>query len=268
MTLRTVLAAAVATIAVAVAAPAAAAPIKTLVLGDVAFMSDLTPILTDLTGSDARFNHAASGVWNLRDGLPAASLLARYGSVLAFTDSISVDMTALSDELGAYVAHGGGVVIGTFWGQEGGSSGGLLNSAGFNPLTRPTWQAYTSNVLGTYDAADPLLQGVHQLSASTYDADYDAGLAPGATLAASWSNGSPLAAYNAAHTVAAITLYPNVVTFHHAKGDYRPLFANALALTAGSTGAVPEPASWAMMIGGFGLVGSALRRRAAVAAAA
>jgi hypothetical protein len=31
--------------------------------------------------------------------------------------------------------------------------------------------------------------------------------------------------------------------------------------------AIPEPASWALMIAGFGLVGSALRRRKAVAAA-
>ena len=29
----------------------------------------------------------------------------------------------------------------------------------------------------------------------------------------------------------------------------------------GFTGGVPEPASWAMMLGGFGLVGSAMRRR-------
>jgi hypothetical protein len=29
---------------------------------------------------------------------------------------------------------------------------------------------------------------------------------------------------------------------------------------------VPEPATWAMMIGGFGLVGGALRRRRAIAA--
>ncbi|HPU15931.1 MAG TPA: PEPxxWA-CTERM sorting domain-containing protein [Polymorphobacter sp.] len=34
---------------------------------------------------------------------------------------------------------------------------------------------------------------------------------------------------------------------------------------AGVPGAVPEPASWALMIGGFGLVGSALRRRRSVA---
>lgn len=255
--------AAAALAAVAFAAPATAAPTRALVLGDVSFMEDLTPILTDLTGRDARFDHAASGVWNLRDGLPEADVLAKYDSVLAFTDSVSVDLTALSDLLGHYVEHGGGVVIGTFWGQEGGTSGGLLNSHGFNPLVDPVGDAYASNELGAFDAADPLLKGVHSLTANYYDADY-AGVDAGATLAASWSNGRPLAAYNAAHSVAAITLYPNVVTFGHAGGDYRPLFANALALTAGNsgtTGAVPEPASWALMLGGFGLVGSALRRR-------
>lgn len=32
-------------------------------------------------------------------------------------------------------------------------------------------------------------------------------------------------------------------------------------ILASASGAVPEPASWALMIGGFGLVGAALRRR-------
>ena len=32
-------------------------------------------------------------------------------------------------------------------------------------------------------------------------------------------------------------------------------------------GGVPEPAAWAMMLAGFGLVGSAMRRRAKVAVA-
>jgi hypothetical protein len=36
---------------------------------------------------------------------------------------------------------------------------------------------------------------------------------------------------------------------------------------AGAGGTVPEPASWALMITGFGMIGAALRRRAAVVAA-
>ena len=40
---------------------------------------------------------------------------------------------------------------------------------------------------------------------------------------------------------------------------------STLTITEG-TGAVPEPASWALMIAGFGLVGIAARRRSAVAA--
>jgi hypothetical protein len=42
---------------------------------------------------------------------------------------------------------------------------------------------------------------------------------------------------------------------------------NWSGLTIGTTGAVPEPASWAMLIAGFGLVGAAARRRRAVVAA-
>lgn len=39
----------------------------------------------------------------------------------------------------------------------------------------------------------------------------------------------------------------------------------ALTATLASTPAVPEPATWAMMIGGFGLIGGAMRRRTATA---
>ncbi|MDO6415938.1 PEPxxWA-CTERM sorting domain-containing protein [Sphingomonas sp. BIUV-7] len=34
-----------------------------------------------------------------------------------------------------------------------------------------------------------------------------------------------------------------------------------VTIRAGSSGAVPEPATWAMFIGGFGLVGAGMRRR-------
>ena len=42
-------------------------------------------------------------------------------------------------------------------------------------------------------------------------------------------------------------------------GVYGPTSSTAFSLTSG--GAVPEPASWALMVGGFGLVGGAMRAR-------
>ncbi len=61
------------------------------------------------------------------------------------------------------------------------------------------------------------------------------------------------------------------VTIYNAAGDtlYTGRFDNTRLVGAGNTvtfdaaGAVPEPATWAMMIGGFGLIGASLRRRAA-----
>lgn len=43
----------------------------------------------------------------------------------------------------------------------------------------------------------------------------------------------------------------------------RPAFGCAVAdcLVLRTVAAVPEPANWAMMIGGFGLIGAELRRR-------
>jgi hypothetical protein len=45
-------------------------------------------------------------------------------------------------------------------------------------------------------------------------------------------------------------------------------FNGSLTYSTGLPGGVPEPASWAMMIGGFGLVGTSLRRRRASFSAA
>lgn len=64
--------------------------------------------------------------------------------------------------------------------------------------------------------------------------------------------------------------------FATGEGEAGPGFVNYIqiygtALSAGEVanlGVVPEPSSWAMMIAGFGLVGAAMRRRAAAVVAA
>ncbi|NJC33302.1 hypothetical protein GGR88_000776 [Sphingomonas jejuensis] len=52
-------------------------------------------------------------------------------------------------------------------------------------------------------------------------------------------------------------------TADYTRGEtrFRATFSDGVTINRGPVGAVPEPATWAMMIGGFGLVGSAMRRR-------
>jgi hypothetical protein len=45
-----------------------------------------------------------------------------------------------------------------------------------------------------------------------------------------------------------------------------PLTVGTVTVSVAGSGAIPEPATWAMLITGFGLIGTALRRRTAVAA--
>jgi hypothetical protein len=84
------------------------------------------------------------------------------------------------------------------------------------------------------------------------------------------SNGSPNGCNVAGGAFCAIFDYPGngippsvLYGMPDGSGSWRSEFVNN-GLPRG--GAVPEPASWAMLITGFGLVGAAQRRRAALAA--
>jgi hypothetical protein len=56
-------------------------------------------------------------------------------------------------------------------------------------------------------------------------------------------------------------LNPNGRTHPQLGLSHLAFFGNTHVVTPPPAGAVPEPASWAMMLGGFGLVGAALRNR-------
>jgi len=79
---------------------------------------------------------------------------------------------------------------------------------------------------------------------------------------------SPLAKGNAYNSTISLNHSSDLLTMQEIFGVTGTKLGDAANATdlsdlfkAGALGAVPEPASWAMMLGGFGLVGGAIRRR-------
>ena len=61
--------------------------------------------------------------------------------------------------------------------------------------------------------------------------------------------------------------YPQLISYNTLEWAYNETAGVQFSAVA-ATGGVPEPATWALMLGGFGLVGGAMRRRRGVAGAA
>lgn len=246
------------TIGLSFTGAANAAGLKALFLGADS-LSILDSTRLDIIGSDVRFDQMGSASFTINTGTPTLAFLQQFDSVLVWTNAYPADPTLLSNTLADYADAGGGVVISTFWGQEVPNSG-RLNTTGYNPLTNGVTDAYNLHTLGAFNAASPLMAGVTSLTSPYYNGDYAPGLDAGATLVASWNDGRPLVAINAAQNVIAVTLFPSVATYAHASGDYRQLFGNALAFSGAPTiSAAPEPTSWALMVIGFGGLGATLR---------
>lgn len=235
--------------------------IKTLFLG---YDENVASAYGDIMGavdSDARFDYSNSTFIEDQSSsfVPTLAQLQQYDSVLVWSNYGPAP--GLGDTLADYVDGGGGVVLATFDGYfaDGVFSGRIL-SHGYNPFTGPTSDAYSSRSLGAFNGSSPLMAGVSALSAVLFSGDWT-GVDSGASIAASWNDGRPLAGISANGLVANISLFPNVATFGHATGDYQQLFRNALATTANpSFAAVPEPSSFAI-IGAIGAFGVWKRRR-------
>lgn len=78
------------------------------------------------------------------------------------------------------------------------------------------------------------------------------------------ANGDPLAAQNISFSGLAQYVKFDILS-NYAEGTIYDPYASGLSevrFNSAVAGAVPEPATWAMMIAGFGLAGAAMRRRA------
>lgn len=170
-----------------------------------------------------------------------------YDKVLYFSNTSGLqDPTAVGNVLADYADTGKRLVLATFaWADQGANTlGGRIMSDAISPFTITGSSIYSGVTIGSTDGS-LFWGGVNSIDGFFHD---NVGVAAGATLRGSWSDGSPLLATKS--NVVAVNLFPEDA-FGLVSGDYRQLFTNALD-------EVPAPGT----VGALSIFGlAALRRR-------
>lgn len=124
-------------------------------------------------------------------GTPSLAQLQQYDTVAVWSGCPFIDSVTLGDNLVAYMQGGGVVVAFNFSWHSSASILGNWITGNYSPFNRPGVDNPTDGTLGSCSTAQ-LCAGVAALSASNRQT---LTLASGATLAATWNDGTPLMAY-------------------------------------------------------------------------
>ena len=161
-------------------------------------------------------------------GPPPLSTMQAYDVVIAWTNCQPGDAVGWGNVLADYVDGGGRVILATFsWFGPSFDIEGRIITPGYSPLDWAGNSLYSWSNLGVYNPAHPLMTGITEMSAFYRDR---VTLDPGATLVASWADGFPAVAVNAACNTVGVNAYPG---FEWA-GDLMKVFVNAVALFTSS----------------------------------
>ncbi len=216
---------------------------KVLVVGaaQASYVSDVQAKLV-ATGMFAQVDIFAANT-----GTPTLAQLQNYDSVLVFSDASYADPITLGNRLADYVDGGGGVVAATFsfYGNQGLSLQGRIQSAGYLPLTA-TSQTGGAQTLVADLPGHPLLQGVASFSGGSSSYRNTAALTAGATQVARWTDNLPLVTFKQISTrpVVGLNFYPPSSTarsdFWTASTDGARLMGNSLLFAAAPEVAAPS----------------------------
>jgi hypothetical protein len=173
----------------------------------------------------------------------------------------------------------GNAAIGDF-GSLATFNGGSGNTVSFDIKIGPDGTQYVAGVLG-YGAGDNYFIKIQSNEGGTFDryAFYEGNNGDGLfdDLSANFTEASVNISYIGTLATLVITPVGGAVQTYSYDYGFAPggtgiglgFFGSAIADNFGNggpVGGVPEPASWAMLIAGFGLAGTAMRRRRALAA--
>ena len=189
------------------------------------------------------------------DSTLSLATLESYNEVLFFTNSSNagIDPAATGNVLDSYAATGDRLVLATFsWADQGVNTlTGAIITNGDSPFTWTGTTLYKDATMASNNGSS-FFAGVNSVTGYFRD---DVTLTSGATLLASWSDGTPMEAIKG--NVVAVDLFPDDF-FGKVSGDYRQLFIDALAGTSNSA-STPEPATLGFV--GLALAGLAAARR-------